>query len=443
MRTGFLGSLAVWLMGAGLALAQTDEPGPAENLPPPTVMPSEAGPAGGMLLPDTPVPAAGVSAAGVPAAGEGEEGPGPEPGCCGGGIYGPGSVGPLGNYWFRGEYLFWWTKNGRLPPLVTTGPATSAGVLGLPGTRTLLGGADLDTEEQSGGRFSYGFWLTDFHKVGLEFTYFFLGSRGVDSTVASAGDTLLGRPFVDTFTGQANSLVAAIPGVSSGHIQVVGSSRLQGADLNVLARLCCGTNYRLDLLLGFRWMELNDGLGVNQESQSLADPLSRTLINDQFDTQNRYYGGQIGLRTEYYWGRAAVSLAGKVALGSTREAINIRGATVIETSFTTPALINSGLLAEPSNIGGFDRNTFAVVPEVGVNLTYQVTQHVRAFAGYNFLYWSKVVRPGDQVDTTINLNQFGTNPPFNPLAGVARPAVPFKETDFWAHGANVGLEIRF
>ena len=46
-----------------------------------------------------------------------------------------------------------------------------------------------------------------------------------------------------------------------------------------------------------------------------------------------------------------------------------------------------GLLTVPgTNIGRFSQSRFAVVPEIGLNLGYQVTQRMKVFVGYNFLY---------------------------------------------------------
>ena len=57
-----------------------------------------------------------------------------------------------------------------------------------------------------------------------------------------------------------------------------------------------------------------------------------------------------------------------------------------------------------SNIGHFSQSQFAVVPEIGVKLGYQLTPNLRLQAGYNFLFWSNVVRPGQQIDTSVNPN---------------------------------------
>ena len=100
-----------------------------------------------------------------------------------------------------------------------------------------------------------------------------------------------------------------------------------------------------------------------------------------------------------------------------------------------------GLLALASNVGRYERDHFAMIPELGITLGYDVTCNVRATFGYTFLYWSKVARPGDQIDLDVNITQFGNNG--NNLVGEPRPEFNWVTTDFWAQGLRVGLDYRF
>jgi hypothetical protein len=94
-------------------------------------------------------------------------------------------------------------------------------------------------------------------------------------------------------------------------------------------------------------------------------------------------------------------------------------------------------------IGKFNRNEFAVVPEVDVNFGYQY-QNVRLFVGYTFLYANNVLRPGPQIDHAINSTQsiLFLNTPAN-LVGSPNPSVNMTSSTFWAQGINVGLQISF
>jgi hypothetical protein len=126
----------------------------------------------------------------------------------------------------------------------------------------------------------------------------------------------------------------------------------------------------------------------------------------------------------------------KVALGPTQQMVNIQGSTLVNGT----TRLEGGLLALSSNIGHYSRDVFTVVPEVGLNLGYQLTDHLRLFVGYNFLYWSSVVRPGNTVQRAINPNLL---PGSTVMGGPDRPAFAFRGSDFWAQGVSFGLEFRY
>ena len=110
------------------------------------------------------------------------------------------------------------------------------------------------------------------------------------------------------------------------------------------------------------------------------------------------------------------------------------------TTFSAPG----GLLAQSTNIGHHSNDKFAAVPELDLNIGYQINDHWRAFVGYSFLYASNVVRPGDQIDRRVNPNLIpviggGATTPTGP----SNPMVTGAHSDFWAQGANVGLEFRY
>jgi hypothetical protein len=353
--------------------------------------------------------------------------------------------------------LLWWIKGGSVPPLVTTGPPVTGGVLGAPGTTTLFGGDHDNRNPISGARFNLGYWCND--SIGIGANYFFLGQRSNNFTANSsgaAGSPVLSRPFFNVISGLPDVQVVAFPGLASGTIQTSSNSSLQGAGLNLFYNLCCqpaccptdccqtdccrGTSYRLDLFAGARWLQLNEDLVVTEQVTDLATGTMFTVV-DRFETRNNFYGGQIGARAEWQRGRCFVNLLGAVALGTTHQEVRISGTTIITQPGAAPSVQQGGLLALPTNIGTYSRDRFSVVPEIGVNVGCQVTNRLRVFAGYTFLYWSNVVRPGDQIDTTINPTQLPSAAGPGTLIGPARPAFAFHETGFWAQGINVGVQF--
>jgi hypothetical protein len=172
-------------------------------------------------------------------------------------------------------------------------------------------------------------------------------------------------------------------------------------------------------------------------------PNSHVLVSDSFDTHNQFYGGQVGLDGEYYLGRFFLGLRGKVALGDTHETLNINGSQMITDAQGNLHVFRGGLLALQSNIGHFTRDRFAVVPEVGLTVGCQLTDQLRFTVGYNLLYWSEVIRPGEQIDRVIDetlIPNFGAR---HPPAGQNRPMVLFKQSDYWAQGLTFGLEYKY
>jgi hypothetical protein len=362
---------------------------------------------------------------------------------------------PDDRVWFGAEFLLGWIKNGHVPPLVTTGPPAGAGTLGQPGTVVLFGpDSDLTHSPLPGGRFTVGAWVDECHICGLEGSYFFLSPRGNSFEAAgdgSPGSPVLARPFFNTALGREDSELVAFPGVLAGRIRVEPSSRLQGFEVNGLCNVCrtcnpCGCcNWSIDALAGFRYLDLDDGLRITENLSVLPGVPglggSQFVVQDSFGAHNQFYGGQLGLRGAAWLGQFFATANLKVALGDSQEGVDISGFTQITTPAGAVSTLPGGLLALPSNSGHFYRDRFAVVPEANLTVGYQVTDNVSVSIGYTFLYWSNVVRAGDQIDRAVNPAAL----PINGAAGApsSRPAFGFHDTDFWAQGLTFGLEFRF
>src|SRR5205807_761921 len=137
------------------------------------------------------------------------------------------------------------------------------------------------------------------------------------------------------------------------------------------------------------------------------------------------------------------NVLGSLAVGWTHEAATIAGSTTLVPSGGTPVTLNGGLLALTSNIGRTTHDEVTLVPELGVTLGWHVFKWMDVFAGYNFLYWSDVERPGDKVDRVVNPTLLPTSVQGNTgFTGPVRPA-GLQQTDFWVHGVSGGLAFRF
>ena len=102
-----------------------------------------------------------------------------------------------------------------------------------------------------------------------------------------------------------------------------------------------------------------------------------------------------------------------------------------------------GLLAAGPNIGQFTSNHFSVVPELSLNVGYFVTPNIRLYAGYNFLLWTNVIRPGDQIDHTVDLTFVPNSPTGAAFSGQYRPHPLFKQSDLVVNGIQFGLDVRW
>lgn len=357
-------------------------------------------------------------------------------------------------FWMSAEYLMWFTRAQSIPPLVTTSPAGTAtvntGVLGAGTTSVLFG--DIPNHTHSGARFTVGAALPCFENVGVEATYFFLGRQTNDATFSSNGNPQISRPIFNAITMLPGSEIVAINNpdrLVTGSVSVHDYSSLWGMEANVRARLCCGPNYWLDLLAGYRYLSLSEGITITENLQNF-DPITRLpagnfLVQDSFATRNTFNGLQLGLDYETrFWHRMFLGITGKVAVGDVYQTININGSTAFSNFGVPAATFPGGLYALPgTNIGHYSQHRFGVLPEIGFKLGIDVTDHLRLFVGYDFMYLNSVVRPGTQIDQNVNPNFQPSAVGPGPGGGPRVPAVLFRTSDYWAQGLTFGLQYRY
>jgi hypothetical protein len=339
-----------------------------------------------------------------------------------------------GWFWFRGDYLMWWGKSVHLPSLAANN---------LAGTSIIFGDQSVDQRLRSGGRFSLGGWLSECQETGIEVTYLFLGSSTVTFTQTSQDNPTLTRPFFNASTFRQDALVLAEPGVQSGSLSTSISNELQSVEAlfrQVMFRQC---GEEVDFLIGYRYGWLAEGLAVNSSTSIInKSPIEAgtvIAVSDLFDARNVFHGGELGIAAKSRYCRWSLEVLGKLALGSTQSRSIVSGSTTTTPSGGTPVVASGGFLALPTNSGTFQQTGFAVMPELGVTLGYDLTCRLKATCGYTLLYWSRVVRPADQVDTELNSTQFSSGR----LQGFPAPQPQFVLTDYWAQGLALGLEYRF
>jgi hypothetical protein len=373
-----------------------------------------------------------------------------------------------GRFYVGAEYLLWWTKKSPIPvPLVTTTTDTTQmplATIGANGTSVVLGNQDLDTSARSGARFTAGWWCDARGELGLEASYYFLAPRTVTRSVASNGgpnDPLLAVPFFADDFGTETSFIIAAPSTLAGAAAVRFTSRLQSAELNGMVKTCDYSGFQFDVLAGFRFVDLHESLSFATASLGVMDPTALPTNNgmilntlDQFDTQNYFYGFQLATRAEYRTGNLFVNAIAKLALGDMHQIAHNNGAAATNilnappggpfTGVPAQVIPGAGIFAQATNIGRTSRHELEAVPEIGINIGYRITRGLCAFLGYDFLYLSNVIRPGNQIDRTITFSQTIQNT----IAGNAsapgdRPIVPLAGSSYWAQGLNFGVEWRY
>ena len=360
--------------------------------------------------------------------------------------------------WGGAEYLLWWINSGSTPPLVTLGNPNDPfpGALGQPGTQIIYGGnGALDYGAFSGLRVTVGGWLDADGTWGLEGNGFLLERRPTHFVAGSdnSGNPAIFLPFFRPDKGREGGFTISspvilnpvpLPGFFTGTVNVSSSSQLWGAGADGYWNLCRACAWSLDFLGGFRYLNLDEDLSIVGTGLNDFPSGVQNSFFDNFGTRNQFYGGELGCRLGYRNCRLSVTALAKLALGDNHEVVNINGAytqlgAVLGSAQGT---FPGGIFTQTSSIGRHSHDEFAVVPQVQVKAGYAILPHLTATVGYDFLFWNQVVRPGSQIDHSVNLSQSMTQGG-GTLIGPATPAPLFNRSDFFAHGVSFGIEFRY
>ncbi len=432
MRTNLAASFALLLINSAWVLAQPAPDTAADNSPAPkAAAPAPAAETIGDLA--CPAPCAPKCDLGVPP--------------------------PCGCWWVSADYLFYFLKPNALPGplLVVGGPTSSNGIAGAPGTTSLGNNPAFERYGMFNGiQVATGVQVPD-TPFGIEFSGFVLEQRttGASATSDATGNPIVSFPFVNSSPVFADRVLAAFPAAFAGGGAITSSARLFGAEADLAGCAFCTCHFRGDWLTGFRYLNLAEAIQVQNLSNSippavgtfqgnLLPPMTLVSSTDRFSTLNNFYGWQVGGRIEWHYKRLYAVTTGKVALGVSDEIVNVNGASFAYIQGATmPTAAVGGIYALPSNIGSRNRAEFAAVPELGFTVGYQLTRRLRIYAGYQALYWSSVVRSGDQVSPLLDRRQIPLSAAFAPVTQPTHPFPPFNTSDFWAQGVNAGIAFHF
>ncbi len=323
--------------------------------------------------------------------------------------------GPRSGQWAELEYLLWWRKGRFSPDLVTDFAA--------PPTTVLFGGERRGNDGKAGGRLTLGTWLDPYMNFGVEARYWQLGSSNVRFAADSNSNPSLGIPFFDDNNGgMANVIEIADPGLTTGSVLIDSTSDVLGGDVLFRGRLSESCYGRVDFLLGYQFSRIDEDIQLSATTTANGGG----TFFDSFAAKNEFHGVALGLNLDKQVGWVCVDLMAKVGLGDNEQTMAINGTSQIDA--------NEGIFAQSGgNIGVFRQSEFVVVPEVALNMTYQVSCRLSVNAGATLIYWSNAIQPGDQIDTTLDINNATPN----------RPVFAFHQDDYWVHGFNAGLTWTF
>lgn len=371
-----------------------------------------------------------------------------------------GGIIPGVQMWAGLEFLMYFMSGTQVTnPLITNGVNDNvrAGALDQTGTQVLIGQRPYNDGTFYGMRARVGADLCD-TGVGFEAIGFILDQMSTNLTFPSPTSNagVIGLPYNDVNAGVGGVLQVRRPDDYEGGANFRLRTNLSGAEVNL--------GYAVDAgivdwaYVGYRYLNLTETLTLRSSLLTLQDnvavfqgviqPNGRVISTaDSFGTGNNFNGGQFGVVKRFTYRNVALDVRSALAFGDTRQRVSIGGFSTLGTvnadrSVTTNTIAQGGLYAQRSNIGTVITNQFSVVPEVGASLYVRLFDGLLGFVGYNFLYWTNVVRPGGQIDPNIQVQQVPSNAAFTGVAG-NQPGSTFRRTDLTVHGLNAGLAIQF
>ncbi len=188
----------------------------------------------------------------------------------------------------------------------------------------------------------------------------------------------------------------------------------------------------LDLTLGYRYLNLDEGIRINERVTSAVD---RFDVHDAFAARSIFNGLELGIDYDCFRKSYGFTVFSRIGVGANQNRVQINGSTFIDGARQSDA---GGILAQASNIGTREHTVASLMAQLGLNLNVQLTQRLYGNVGYSFLYWGNVVRAGEQIDLNVHPGLF---PPYTAVPGTIGALPTHKVSDFFAHGLNVGLTL--
>jgi hypothetical protein len=388
---------------------------------------------------------------------------------------------------------------------------------------TLTGADNINVGEHLGGRFEAGVWLLPDQLCGIEGGAFYLTPRSalLANTAADANSQFLyttpfvirdftitpsqaapgGTPAPPTRTQTGTEPIFFVRQLNS-TVQAQLTNSLWGAEINGRSTWSYFGPVSLGYLAGIRYANFNEDLQVLGNFQlfrplsvgdalapggRLTDPLGLALPDqitirtaDTIKASNHFYGGQLGMDLDGECGRLWFNLRTKVAMGVNHQIVDVSGATATTTSGTTSngvvlsppgtTLMPGGLLSTPVDQVRLTRDRISFLPELNAKVGYQFCHWLRGYVGYDVLYLSDVIRPGDvltnapvsstaqnsSAPSSVGQATAGVTTPTGASTtgaatqvgsttnlAVTQPVIRYHDSNLWTQGFNFGIMIAY
>lgn len=345
-----------------------------------------------------------------------------------------------GLFWIQTDYLYWQVQNNqKVIPLVIDQPVSNGPF------EVVLGGKKLKNNWHSGADFHLGYWFDPCKDYAVEARYFFLDKQSEQSSIKTDSNGLprLRVPYFNVVTNTSTSVALSRPGLNIAEATLKTSNKMQGAEINILKSL---SEKSFNCFTGFRYFQFDDSLTFSTSSPLIGTP-SIYRNQDLFRTHNYFFGAQIGAFWQKCFSSFFIKIKGQLALGGMYQKLSIDGKFQTDEFLGPPSLLTfpGGYFAEPTNIGTYQKTKFSIIPELNIDLGYQITEHLSFHIGYTVLYVTQVLRASKQMSEKINPSQ-SANIPFTPtpfLVGKAAPKAKLKSSNLWTQGLNLGIDAEF
>lgn len=369
---------------------------------------------------------------------------------------------------FRSEYLNWQVTNGGSSAVLvttTTNFPPERGALTEPNTIRYVDSSrsTFDYEMLRGYRLTLGVACAYAPPIELS-GFWFNRTLPVFSAGSLTNPIFLAIPIQDLSniifgnTGTQTSEIIAQPGSLGGALSI--TSQFSFWDIEATAVLPLGDSdvLKLDFLLGYRHLQLDETLDINTQhggplgtfsflGTTLPAAVFVASTNDHFQTRNSFDGGQVGYRVTFAMGpRLALTSDMKMGLGANSGSLTVDGNSRLTqlVGGRIAASAPGGILALPSNSGTFTSTDFSFVSEGNIALSCQLNSHMRIFSGFNFIYWTNVLRPGDATTNAVDKRQIPIDPSYTANVTYNGPNPPsLVHRDFFTRGLFFGFEIGF